>query len=163
MFLMKKELIIGSSAAGQSTFTRNLAAKTGLPLYYLDMIWHLPDRTTLPREEFDKRLEEIMKSDSWIIDGNYSRTLPMRLKEADTVFLFDIPVEQCLEGAIERLSHERVDMPWHDSELSDDFRQWILNFPTERLPVIEEILSQYTGSVYRFTTRKQADEFIASI
>ncbi len=160
---MKKVLIIGCSGAGKSTFARKLAAKTGLPLYYLDMIWHLPDRTTLPREEFDKRLEEIMKSDSWIIDGNYTRTLPMRLKEADTVFLFEIPVEQCLEGAIERLNHERVDMPWHVSEISDEFRQWILNFTKDRLPVIEEILSHYTGTIYRITTREHADNFIRDL
>lgn len=160
---MKKILIIGCPGAGKSTFARKLEEKIGLPLYYLDMIWHRPDRTTLPPEEFDKRLEEILMRDSWIIDGNYTRTLPMRLKEADTVFFFDIPVEQCLEGATERLSHERVDMPWHDTKLDEDFRQWIIDFPKDRLPVIENILSHYTGTVYRFTTRGQADEFIASI
>ncbi len=160
---MKKVLIIGCSGAGKSTFARKLAAKTGLPLYYLDMIWHLPDRTTLSREEFDILLEKILKTDSWIIDGNYARTLPMRLKEADTVFLFDIPVEQCLQGAIERLSHERVDMPWHDTELNEEFRQWILDFPKDRLPLIKEILSHYPGTVYRFTTRQQADNFIANL
>ncbi len=160
---MKKVLIIGCPGAGKSTFARKLAEKTGLPLYYLDMIWHRPDRTTLPPEEFDERLEEILMRDSWIIDGNYPRTLPIRLKEADTVFFFDIPVEQCLEGAIKRLSHERVDMPWHDEELNEDFRQWILKFPTDLLPVIEEIISQYPGIIHRFSNRQQADIFIASL
>lgn len=157
---MKKVLIIGCPGSGKSTFARKLAAKTGLPIYYLDMIWHRPDRTTLLPEEFDERLEEILKTDSWIIDGNYTRTLPMRLKEADTVFFFDIPVDLCLAGAIERLSHDRVDMPWHDTEISDEFRDWILKFPTDRLPVIEEILSHYTGAVYRFESRQKADDFI---
>ncbi len=160
---MKKVLIIGCPGAGKSTFARKLAEKTGLPLYYLDMIWHRPDRTTLPPEEFDERLEEILMRDSWIIDGNYTRTLPIRLKQADTVFFFDIPVEQCLEGAIKRLSHERVDMPWHDEELNEDFRQWILKFPTDLLPVIEEIISQYPGIIHRFSNRQQADIFIASL
>lgn len=160
---MKKVLIIGCPGAGKSTFARKLAEKTGLPLYYLDMIWHRPDRTTLPPEEFDERLKEILMRDSWIIDGNYSRTLPIRLKEADIVFFFDIPVDICLTGAIERLNHERVDMPWHDTELNEDFCQWILDFPKDRLPLIEEILSHYSGSVYRFSTREQADEFISTL
>ncbi len=160
---MKKVLVIGCPGAGKSTFARKLAEKTGLPLYYLDMIWHRPDRTTLPPEEFDERLEVILMRNSWIIDGNYTRTLPMRLKEADTVFFFDIPVDICLAGAIERLNHERVDMPWHDTVLDEDFRQWILNFPTDRLPLINQLLSKYSGTIYRFTTREQADKFIQQL
>ncbi len=160
---MKKVLIIGCPGGGKSTFARKLAKKTGLPLYYLDMIWHRPDRTTLPPEEFDKRLEEILNTDSWIIDGNYTRTLPMRLKDSDTIFLFNIPVDICLAGAIKRLDHQRVDMPWHDTVLDEDFRQWIINFPNDRLPVIEEILSLYRGDIYRFTTHQQADNFITTL
>ena len=53
--IMKHILIIGCPGAGKSTFARKLAAKTGLPLYYLDMIWHKPDRTTVTHDEFDTR------------------------------------------------------------------------------------------------------------
>ena len=45
---MKKVLILGCPGAGKSTFARKLRDKTGLPLYYLDMIWHKPDRTAMP-------------------------------------------------------------------------------------------------------------------
>ncbi len=157
---MKRVLIIGCPGAGKSTFARKLAKKTELPLYYLDMIWHRPDRTTLTEEEFDRQLRKILTTDSWIIDGNYIRTLPMRLNEADTVFLFDLPVDICLAGAIDRLGQERVDMPWHDTKLDEDFRQWLLNFPFECLPVINQVLSLYTGTLHRFTSRQQADSFI---
>ena len=40
---MKKVLILGCPGAGKSTFARKLRDKTGLPLYYLDMIWHKPE------------------------------------------------------------------------------------------------------------------------
>ena len=60
---MKKVIVIGCPGAGKSTFSRKLVAKTGLPLYYLDMIWHRPDRTTVTREEFDERLSEIISQD----------------------------------------------------------------------------------------------------
>lgn len=83
-------MIIGCPGAGKSTFGRELAKITGLPLYHLDLIWHRADRTTVSREEFDMRLSEIMKQEKWIIDGNYKRTLPVRLKEADTVFFLTI-------------------------------------------------------------------------
>ena len=51
---MKRIIVIGSPGAGKSTFARQLRDITGLPLYYLDMIWHLPDRTTITKDEFDQ-------------------------------------------------------------------------------------------------------------
>lgn len=158
---MKKAMIIGCPGAGKSTFGRKLAAKTGLPLYYLDMIWHKPDRTTVTREEFDDKLEDILEKDEWIIDGNYQRTMLRRMDECDTVFFFDLPLDVCLSGAVERLGKVREDMPWHDEKLDEGFREWILNFPNYQLPVIEFLLkSCYTGDVVRFTTRQEADEYI---
>ena len=109
---MKRVIVIGSPGSGKSTFSRNLRDKTGLPLYHLDNIWHRPDRTTITREEFDERLSAILAKDSWIIDGNYSRTLELRIKHCDTVFLLDYPLEVCLAGVKGRIGNEREDMPW---------------------------------------------------
>ena len=64
---MKKVLILGCPGAGKSTFARKLRDKTGLPLYYLDMIWHKPDRTTITKQEFDAKLSEIIKQEEWIM------------------------------------------------------------------------------------------------
>lgn len=89
-----------------------------MPLHYLDMIWHLPDRTTLSREEFVERLQGIMSGDQWIIDGNYLHTLPLRLNRCDTVFFFDLTLDLCLAGAEERLGKRCEDMPWTDNEIS---------------------------------------------
>ena len=44
---MKRVIVIGSPGAGKSTFAGKLRDRTGLPLYYLDMIWHLSDRTNI--------------------------------------------------------------------------------------------------------------------
>ena len=71
---MKRVIVIGSPGAGKSTFARKLKDKTGLPLYYLDRIFHKPDGTTFTRKEFDQKLQTIMQTDRWIIDGNYQRT-----------------------------------------------------------------------------------------
>lgn len=60
---MRRVLVIGCPGAGKSTFARRLRDATGLPLYYLDMLWHKPDRTTITREEFDIRLQMILEQD----------------------------------------------------------------------------------------------------
>lgn len=93
---MKKVIVIGSPGAGKSTFCRSLQSITGLPLFYLDMIFHRPDKTTCPAEEFDEKLSQILEQDQWIIDGNYARTLAARLAQCDTVFWLDYPEDVCL-------------------------------------------------------------------
>ena len=114
---MKRTVVIGCSGSGKSVFSRKLRDATGLSLYYLDMIWHKPDGTNISREEFDKQLDSIISRDSWIIDGNYQRTLETRIKACDTVFLFDLPTEICIEGALSRIGKKREDMPWFENEL----------------------------------------------
>lgn len=158
---MKKIIIIGCPGAGKSTFARRLQEKLNIPLYYLDMIWHKPDKTTVLREEFDMHLQEIMRQDEWIIDGNYQRTLEMRLQAADTVFLLDYPVEVCLAGARERVGKKRVDMPWMEEELDEGFRQWILDFSKEQLPVIYDLLKQYEKErkIFVFKSREEAERY----
>ncbi|MCM1355054.1 MAG: hypothetical protein NC212_01445 [Staphylococcus sp.] len=160
---MKKVIVIGCPGAGKSTFSRRLSAKTGLPLYYLDMIWHRPDRTVIGRAEFDKRLAEIVGEDKWILDGNYARTLPMRLAHCDTVFFFDLPLEECIEGARSRLGKDREDMPWTDEELDPEFLQWILDFPRNVVPEINKHLADCGRTIHRFKSRSEADRFIESL
>ena len=87
---MKRVIVIGSPGAGKSTFARKLKDKTGLPLYYLDRIFHKPDRTTVNHEEFDQKLQTILQTDRWIIDGNYQRTLPLRFEACTDVFFLDL-------------------------------------------------------------------------
>ena len=77
---MKKIIVIGCPGSGKTTFAEKLKEITGIPLFYLDAVWHKPDRTHISRAEFDERLAEIMSSDEWIIDGNYSRTVEARIQ-----------------------------------------------------------------------------------
>lgn len=159
---MVKVIVIGSPGAGKSTFARKLRDMTGLPLYYLDMLWHKPDQTNISREAFDRQLDKIVRKDRWIIDGNYQRTLETRLKECDTVFLLDFPLETCLAGAKSRIGEKREDLPWIEQELDEEFRQWILDFPKTQLPEIYEILEKYRKSkeVVVFRSREEADDYL---
>lgn len=159
---MEKAIIIGCPGAGKSTFARKLKEKTGLPLFYLDMIWHKEDGTNISRDEFDGKIKEIMKKEQWILDGNYIRTLEMRLKECDTVFLLDYPLELCLEGASSRIGKERPDMPWVESEFDLEFRQFIVDFPKDSLPKIYELLKKYEKEkeLHIFRKREDAEEYL---
>lgn len=159
---MKKILVIGCPGAGKSTFARKLRENLQLPLYYLDMIWHKPDKTTCSAEEFDRQLQKILQENRWIIDGNYLRTLEMRLQAADTVFFLDYPLEVCLAGAKERIGKKREDLPWVETELDMEFRQWILDFSRDQLPVIYRLLKQYESGrkIFIFRSREDAERYL---
>lgn len=162
---MKKVIVIGCPGSGKTTFAEKLNKLTGLPLYYLDAIWHKPDKTHIPREEFDRRISEIFATPEWIIDGNYNRTIETRLQQCDTVFLFDLPVEVCIQGATDRLGKGRYDLPWIEKELDPEFETFIRDFSKTSLPKIYELLEKYKSKVQItvFKSREEADNYIKEI
>ena len=119
---MKKVLIIGCPGGGKSSFARELHRRTSLPLCHLDMLFWNADKTTVSRETLCERVREVIGGDEWIIDGNYSATLPMRLEACDTVFFLDMPTELCLEGVRRRRGQVRPDMPWIETEEDPEFQ-----------------------------------------
>ncbi len=160
---MQRAIVIGCPGAGKSTFARKLRARTGLPLYYLDMLWHRPDRTNVSRQAFDAALSAILATDRWIIDGNYQRTLEMRLQACDAVFFLDYPLPLCLAGAQERIGTKREDMPWVETEFDPEFKQWIEEFPKTQLPDIRELLGRYAHKeIHTFHSRREADAWLAA-
>ena len=160
---MKKVIVIGCPGSGKTTFSQRLSEKTGLPLFHLDAIWHKPDKTHITREEFDARLSDIFARDLWIIDGNYQRTLERRLLACDTVILFDLPLEICIEGAVTRLGKKRADMPWIDTDLDPGFEAKIRDFKDKNLPDIYSLIEKYMDekTVVIFKSREEANEFIS--
>ena len=159
---MKKVIVIGCPGSGKTTFSVKLNNCTGLPLYHLDAIWHKPDKTHIPREEYDKRVAEIFGTSEWIIDGNYNRTIETRIQHCDTVFLFDLPVEACIQGATERIGKARYDLPWLETEVDPEFIKAIQSFPTDSLPKIYELLEKYKTEkqIVIFKSREAADDFL---
>ena len=93
MFPYKKIAVIGCPGSGKTTFSKQLATITKLPLYQLDLIYWKSDATHLSRPEFKQKQKEIVSNDEWIIDGNFKRTLEIRIKNAELIYFLDLPVE----------------------------------------------------------------------
>ena len=112
------------------------------------------------REIFDKKLQEILETYRWIIDGYYPRTLQHRLKFSDTVFFFDLPEDVCLEGAKKRLGAKREDNPVYETELNESLRERILTFRIFNTPYIEDLLDDFEGKIIRFHSREEIENWL---
>ncbi|MEA4811218.1 MAG: hypothetical protein VB108_01460 [Anaerolineaceae bacterium] len=131
--LARRILIIGSGGAGKSTFARRLSQATALPLIHLDKIFWKPGWVESSKEAFDAKIDQIASQPEWIMDGNFNRTLEMRLRLADLVFYLDIPRWICLRNVLKRVlfarPEGRPDMAAGCPEKVDwAFLQWIWNF-----------------------------------
>ena len=100
---MKKILIVGSPGSGKSTLSKKLGKQLNLPVVHLDCLWLKEGWEERSREEFDTLLINELEKESWIIDGNYSRTLELRLKYADTVIFLDYNRFLCLWRVLKRV------------------------------------------------------------
>ena len=162
---MKKVIIIGCPGSGKSTFARALSLKTKLPLYHLDLMYWNSDKTIVEKEIFRQRLNDVLKKEEWIIDGNYASTMDLRMSTCDTVFFLDYPEEVCLEGIISRRGKPRNDMPWIEPIDNDDeeFVNFVKNYNRESRPAVLEILNRYSHkNIIIFKNRNEADEYIKS-
>ncbi len=161
---MNKIIIIGCPGSGKSTFSKILQSKTGLQLFHLDMLFWNADKTHITREEFDKRLDNVLKLNNWIIDGNYSRTLEKRINACDTIFLLDLPVDDCLLGVNARIGKTRTDMPWIENEFDEEFKNWIIDFPNNELPRIYSLLQkQRNKNIIIFKSHDEINTYLGDL
>ena len=167
---MRRILIIGNAGAGKTTFAGKLAEKTGLPLVHLDKIYWYGNWEHLSREEFDKALQTELEKEAWIIDGNYSRTLPQRLEYAQQVFYFDLPTAVCFWGSIKRVILNygkcRPDMGGNCRE-GFDWGQWdlyrsILRFNRKHRARYYELLENKENVVI-FRSRRQVKKYLKEV
>ena len=79
------------------------------------------------------------------------------------MFLLDYPLEVCLAGARERIGKEREDLPWVATELDEEFRQWILDFPRNEMPAIYKLIGRFQNEkrIYVFHTRDDINDYFA--
>ncbi len=139
-------VIFGCGGSGKSTLARQLGAKTGIPVVHLDQLYWRPGWKHITEQEFDALLMAELNKDCWIIDGNYNRTLPLRLEHSDTVIYLDFSRFTCLRSAIKRVVKNhgttRPDMGMDCPEKIDlEFLTWIWNFNKENRNRYYQLLS----------------------
>ena len=164
MKLGQKILVIGCAGSGKSTLSRELRDITGLPLFHLDNIWWRPDRSHISREEFDRKLDEILLTDRWILDGDYSRTYEMRFAACDTVIFLDYSLDECMNGIKERVGKHRTDIPWTEPTLDPELVRLVERYERDDRPVVLSLLAKYSDvNRFVFRSRLEAAEWMRGL
>ena len=130
---MQRIMIIGCGGAGKSTLARKLGEMLDLPVVHLDKLFWKPGWVEMEREEFDALIQAELKKEKWIMDGNFNRTLPERIRYCDTIIYLDFSRIACLMGVLKRIittyGTVRPDMGEGCPERIDlDFLKWVWNF-----------------------------------
>jgi adenylate kinase family enzyme len=133
--------VIGSPGAGKSTFSRQLATLTTLPLTHLDAEYWQPGWVRPSGEVWEAKVRRLTLPDAWILDGNYTSTVALRAARADTVVVLDFPRWLCLYRAVRRaLQNRRPDRLALGREPLDlNFLRFIWNFPSVQRRQLAEL------------------------
>lgn len=102
---MKRKVAVIASASGngKTTLGRELARRLDVPFVELDALVHGPDWVETPDEVLRAKVEPIVTSDGWVIDGTYQRKLgDLVLRSAEVVVWLDLPMRIWLPRLIRR-------------------------------------------------------------
>jgi len=164
---MRKILVIGSGGSGKSTFATRLGALLNIEVTHLDQCFWRPGWVKPEPEEWLQIVTELTDRDSWILDGNYSGTLKLRIQKCDTVVFLDLSRWVCLWRIVTRSLRyrkgRRPDMAEGCPEqLTLEFVLWVWNYPRRSKPKIVKLLSE-SGAVKQIVwlrSRGEVERFL---
>jgi adenylate kinase family enzyme len=166
----RRWLLLGAGGAGKSTLARGLRDALGLPVIHLDRHYWRPGWVEPTPAEWERQVGELAEGDAWIMDGNYSGTLHVRLPRAQVAILLDPPMIQCLWGVTRRSmfgAKTRPDLPdgCEDPRVPDlQFLRYIAAYRTRSRPRVLRMLGDAPHvRVHHFRSRGEAKTFLESV
>lgn len=165
----KRILILGSIGSGKTTLAHHISRMTNIKEVNLDKEYWLPNWTRPDMGDFIEKLQEIVKEDEWIIEGNYIESLDVRLERADLILVLDIDLKTCERGIFFRtlkgLFKKRKDL---NDGCRDSFKngykellEWARLFKKEYYPaLLNKCFDKSKADLIIFKTRKAAHNYI---
>lgn len=164
--------ILGPCGSGKSTLARELSEILNIPQYHIDKLFFNPNWEEKPREELREAVRSITENnEEWIIDGNYTDTIPLRFKEATLIIILDYPKSvyftRVLKRIVKNRGQVRPDMaPGCPERLDFDFLKYVWKYDKEKIkPLLDTICSNINEGtkVLHFKKPKQTKQFLSVI
>ena len=94
--------MIGTSGSGKTTFGKKLAETLSIPFLEMDAIFWGPEWSSPEDQVLFARLSKALEGENWVLDGNYSRTLPIKWERVQAVIWLDFNFTRTLYQAVTR-------------------------------------------------------------
>ena len=163
-------IVASASGNGKTTLGRELARRLGVPFIELDALVHGPGWVETPDAELCARVEPIVASDGWVIDGAYQHKLgDLVLAAADTVVWLDLAIGVWLHRLVRRTLRRLRDREvlWNGNSESLSSALWgrrslfAWAFRSHFRRRREWPRSLATLPLVRLTTRSEVERFLA--
>jgi hypothetical protein len=169
---MKKVAIFGNAGGGKSTLARQLAERTRIPLYILDMMQFRVGGAAVPQDEFLKAHAELLQRDEWIIDGYGGIRLAWeRFAVADTLIHVDLPLFTHFRWVTKRLVQglfaDPPGWPAGSPLISSTIQSYRVLWPCHRYltPKYRELVASARGQkrVHHLRSAAEMEAFLESV
>jgi adenylate kinase family enzyme len=138
---MRRAVVISTaSGCGKTTVGRRLADRFGVPFVELDALHHGPNWTEATPDELRAKIEPILATDRWVVDGAYRNKLGnLVFERAEVVVWLDLPVRVWLPRLLRRTVRRLV----RKEELWSGNRETLRDQLTPSTSVVYHALSDY--------------------
>ncbi|MCW2254764.1 adenylate kinase family enzyme [Providencia alcalifaciens] len=169
--------VIGCSGSGKSTFSHALASLFSVPYIELDALFWQQNWQPSSDEQLNDKLSAALKvaSTGWVLDGNYTRTQPIKWQDADFVIWLDYSfirtLYQNVRRTVSRIFNQKELWPntgnyetWRKAFFSkDSIILWMLQtYHQGKDRRISSMADEQYKHIHfiRITTPKEADFFL---
>lgn len=174
---MKRIIVVGVTSSGKSTLAKKLSDILGHSYIQLDELFWKPNWTQSSDEEFFAKIQNEVKKEFWILDGNYFRSNHLTWPLADTVIWIDLPFYQTLFQNIWRSVKRAIirNEIWKATGNKESFSRmfskdsiirWLLKTYEPQKKRNEQIIKEgkYPNiKFYRLKSRKQVNDFYKNV
>ena len=165
-FNYHKIIVVGCPGSGKSVFSLALSKILNIDVIHLDKIYWKPNWVNIDSSEFDRRLALEMNKDSYIIDGNYNKTIKERIIHSDLIVYLDYDSNVCIESYLKRVENGSIQglisdgcVEEADREFIEEIKTFNDNYRSKYYNLLEESGKKYLI----FNNREELQKFLTSL
>jgi adenylate kinase family enzyme len=169
-------IILGTSAAGKSTFAARLAEMLAIPHIELDSLFWGSDWTPKPAAEFFALADAATVGKAWIVDGNYGSARSVIWPRANVVIWLNYSLATVLWRGLKRTFRRSMtrEILWHGNRESvqraffsrESLLLWIANTHRQRTAQFNALRdsNDFPNLLWiEFTTPLQASKWLTEV